>query len=109
MVTALLLLLTCSCLPALPGSVRGGEFEVDLMPHLEKLSKPRYPMETNTNNRNEVKDYIIERMKNYGLDVKQQKFNVTIGNDPTGIGSELIVVSIILCDDDDGVQCGCER
>lgn len=74
------------------GTVRGDEDEVDLLQHLEKLSSQRYPIESNTNNRDAMREYIIERMTNYGLEVKQQKFNTTISEDPTGINSEYIKV-----------------
>ncbi|XP_063845868.1 uncharacterized protein LOC135091811 [Scylla paramamosain] len=66
--------------------------EVDLQQHLDKLSNPRYPIESNTNNRGVVRDYIIERMKYYGLEVKTQKFNTTINKDPLGINSDRIEV-----------------
>lgn len=75
------------------GTVRADvEVEVDLQQHLSKLASPRYPIESNTNNRNTVKDYIYERMKNYGLEVQQQKFNTTIDKDPLGLDSDHIEV-----------------
>ncbi|MPC51347.1 hypothetical protein E2C01_045191 [Portunus trituberculatus] len=93
MVTDFLKLLVTS-LPATPtpGTVKGDEDEVDLQQHLEKLSSQRYPIESNTQNRDTMREYIIERMTNYGLEVEQQKFNTTISEDPIGIDSQYIKV-----------------
>lgn len=68
------------------------EFDVDVEQHMDKLVRQRYPIEDNKENRESVRNYIIERMRYYGLDVKEQRFNTTINTDPRGIGSEQIQV-----------------